>query len=520
MSKDRKKQKKCPPQVAKLGGGLFPDGNLEKIYMQSLAHEGPPAHPCALEALKSSGSDGGARADLQALQQAPSEARQVVGDVVALGTSRITLPPLPPGDIRRRVRLTRRQRSSAWLIGQARLDAGESFNAEPGITAKDPSWVRPPRPARCRWRVAPQVSVHGAPGGTAHFSGTERCASIWACPVCSPVIRAGRAEDISAAVEKHRSQGGKFLFLTLTLRHYAQDALDLTLNAALQAWTKLIAGSPWQRQKNSLGIQGYVRSVEITRGKNGWHPHVHALIFLEQTPSDEALETFENWISTRWADKIVSLGASMPSREHGVDIRRADDASTLALYLSKVQEKKISMELARGDLKDGRGGSINPFDLLDQPIQDATSRGLWIEYVIATKGRRAITWSNGLRDSLLLKEELTDEQILEETEAEQALEIISAETWDQKKNSPNWLAMILEEAELPSPQLARIIRSIDVEGEFIDPITGELMGRTQSGAPPLIAEQKPEDPGSQRAAKPAKRTLDPAGCKANVEQQG
>lgn len=463
--------------------------------MKSVTHIGVHPHPSAFgvpQGIPAGGSEARAAKVASGRQSAPSEARQVVGDEIPLGTSLIELPPVSSGlssDLRRRTRLMRRQKSSAWLIGQARLDAGFLFNAEPGTTAKDPEWVRPRRAARCRWRVAPTVGVHGSPKGTAHFSGTERCASIWACPVCSPVIRAGRSKDIASAVEEHRNQGGKFLFLTLTLRHRSEDPLDLTLNAALKAWTKLIAGSPWQRQQERLGIRGYVRAVEITRGQNGWHPHVHALIFLEESPSEKVLADFEDWISSRWAQKVVDLGARMPSKERGVDLRRADDATSIALYLSKVQEKKISDEMARSDFKTGRSGSFNPFDLLDSPIQDSVARALWIEYVAATHGRRAITWSRGLRKELTLEEELTDEQIIEDTDANEVIAMIDAETWDRRKNSPSWLALLLEEAELPTPQLLPIIHSVEIEGTFIDPLTGELLGHCHTGASPLIAEQ-------------------------------
>lgn len=460
--------------------------------MQSLTQRQRQAHPKAVGAPQQCPAGESEARAAQAQQVAPnsppSEAQQAGGGA-ALGTRRFNRPPLPSGDLRRRARLTRRQKSSAWLIGQARLEAGLPFNAAPGTTAKDPEWVTPPRPARCRWRIAPTVSVHGSPGGSAHFSGIQRCASIWACPVCSPVIRAGRSVEIAKAVEKHRENGGKFLFLTLTLRHSMEDSLELTLNAVLKAWTKTITGAPWKRQKERIGLAGYVRAVEVTRGKNGWHPHVHALIFLQGSPSEEALADFEAWLSNRWAQKVVSLGARMPSKERGVDLRHADDAQSIALYLSKVQEKKISDELTRADFKNGRSGSINPFDLLDQPIQDSAARALWIEYVVATHGRRAITWSRGLRKELALEEELTDEQIIDDTEVNEVIAVIEAETWDAKKNSPGWLALLLEEAELPSPQLIPIIRSVEIEGAFIDLLTGELLGNCQIGAPPLIAEQ-------------------------------
>ena len=105
----------------------------------------------------------------------------------------------------RRSRFARRSQSSKWLIADA-VDSSAIEELGDGLFADsatgellDSDWVRPPRPARCGWRIGENVSVH-SDGQLAHFSGTERCSSVWACPSCSAVIRAERAREISQAV--------------------------------------------------------------------------------------------------------------------------------------------------------------------------------------------------------------------------------------------------------------------------------------------------------------------------------
>lgn len=110
-------------------------------------------------------------------------------------------------------------------------------------------WVRPPRVARCGWTMSGAVGVHGGPGQSAHLSGVERCASIWSCPCCSAVIRAERAREIDAAVQAWQERGGSVVFVTLTMRHRASDALATTLDAALLGWRGLLQGSPWKRAR-------------------------------------------------------------------------------------------------------------------------------------------------------------------------------------------------------------------------------------------------------------------------------
>ncbi|MEX5272256.1 hypothetical protein, partial [Kocuria sabuli] len=81
----------------------------------------------------------------------------------------------------------------------------------------------------------------------------------------------------------------------------------------------------------------------------------------------------------------------------------------------------------------------------------------WVEYVEATKGRRAITWSRGLRDRLNLGEERTDEQVIEDAEQDTARVLIPAKSYDRAKNRPAVLAHWLDLAEAKSyRQLANI----------------------------------------------------------------
>ena len=402
-----------------------------------------------------------------------------------LGTSRTEFPPLPSPALPvhatfRRQRFERRKTSSQWLIDDARRIEG----------AKDGEWVRPVRPARCGWAVGGAVGVHGSSQQPAHYSGTERCASIWACPVCAAIIRAERAREISTAVTQWQKQGGAVLFVTLTMRHKRSDNLSTTLDAALQGWRYLLQGSPWKKQRARLGIEGYVRAVEVTWGDaNGWHPHVHALLFLDKAPTSGDLIQFEHWLYERWARGVVKHGGGLPSRVRGVDLRLADrDGKVLAQYLAKVQEEKkdrpsydVGTELARADWKTSRGGGNElrymPFQFLDAPSGIPAS-ALWSEYVAATRGRRAITWSRGLRDLVDLDPEKTDEDVIEEAEQSDLVFTIEADRWREVKRDALLMAAILEAVELDQAEAAEHLatgRYLMLDEWWIDVTTGETI---------------------------------------------
>ena len=292
---------------------------------------------------------------------------------------------------------------------------------------------------------------------SAHYSGLERCASVWACPVCAGVIRATRADEIERAALRAQDESMGLLFLTLTLRHKSEDGLSTSLDLLLEAWRSVTSWRAWKTLAARLGYVGAIRSTEITYGGNGWHPHSHFLVLFERPLSAADVASFEAEVYALWVKAVQKKGGRQPSRERGVNVRIVgDDGKVLAQYLGKVQEKTgerratVGAEIARGDLKRSRGESLAPFELLDAEGEGAErARSLWIEFVTATRGRRAFTWSRGLRDTLLPgEEEKTDDEVIEDAEALEPIAVIEADTYDRKfRNNPDRLAETLELAE-------------------------------------------------------------------------
>jgi hypothetical protein len=279
------------------------------------------------------------------------------------------------------------------------------------------------------------------------------------------VIRAERAVEIQQAAERHQASGGSLVFVTLTMRHGVDDPLKTTLNAAIKAWQDMLRGRAWLDFRDFYGVAGYVRAVEVTHGTvNGWHPHVHALFFVNRSLTDDDTKNWRTTLFERWSRFVVKHGGGMPNELHGVDVRPADgDGTVVAQYLSKIQEapaepkrQALGHELARGDMKTGRGrhGRM-PFELLDSSSKRDAQ--LWVEYVEATHKRRAITWSTGLRAQLELGEERTDEELIEDTEQDTLRVLIPGPVYDMARNRPEVLIRWLNLAESKSyRQLANI----------------------------------------------------------------
>jgi hypothetical protein len=275
--------------------------------------------------------------------------------------------------------------------------------------------------------------------GRAGWSGVTLCQSIWACPCCSARIRQDRAVDVERAGVAWLNQGRALYFLTLTMPHDAGDALAELLDCLLASWKKLQQRKRYRELRARHGLR-FIRAVEITHtrrqdGGSGWHPHLHVLLFADELLSDLERADLLDWLESTWAELVTSFRRAdgsrfrVPRRDGiGVNLRDVEGRSgstmpaALFAYLSKVQDSYgdswgVGAELARGDLKTGRKAlSRTPFDLLELAAglavgddgqllaPDPAALRLWHEYELATKGRKALHWSDGLRQLLELPE--------------------------------------------------------------------------------------------------------------------
>ncbi len=252
---------------------------------------------------------------------------------------------------------------------------------------------------------------HGEAGST--FRGLQTCGSL-TCPVCGPRIAATRVREVEAAVDAHRSAGGRIGFGTLTLRHHRGQSLAFLLASVSACWKAATNGRGWRRDRLEHSVQGYARVFEVTYGRHGWHVHVHFLTFQDgdATPDGLLASMFR-----RWSDAAVrrGLGAPLMRAQDLHELRGASTAAqVLGLYFAKQAAElgagdsaAIALEAAGGPLK--AQGGLTPAELLDLAAAgDSAALRLWNEYELAMESARTIGWSRGLRDDLGLAAPLDD----------------------------------------------------------------------------------------------------------------
>lgn len=292
-------------------------------------------------------------------------------------------------------------------------------------------WVRPDasevpayRVVRCGIAVLKQeagVQVYRAlASARAHFGGIVQCGSVWHCPVCARKIAARRRAELEAATGRAVDSGGVVGLLTLTVPHAASEACKEVLQRLQRLFHRLSTGKASAKFRDRFHVAGQVRAVEFTVGMNGWHPHIHSLVFCER-PVD--WEVVGEALFCRWqAAARNEFGWTLP--RVSLDLRGGEAAGQ---YVGKWG---VEGELAGGVLKSARHGSRTPFGLLrdfSDPELDRPSRmeagEKFVGFATAVSrmedGRinstRQLVWSRGLKARYGIAE-LSDEDIAEQHE--------------------------------------------------------------------------------------------------------
>lgn len=247
----------------------------------------------------------------------------------------------------------------------------------------------------------------------AHWSNVQRCGSVWTCPVCAKQITEKRRDELKRGLETWKNvHSGGVLLLTLTFSHSANESLKSLLQRQKHAYKRFYENTRVVNLMKSIFVEHKIKGLEVTYGKNGWHPHHHVLLLTKYQV--HGFEAYRDELTRIWIQCCVKSGLNAPSMEHGLDIR---DGTYAEQYVSKWG---LEHELTKGHVKKGRNGGYTPFDLLQYSMLDATmnertAASLWQEFAISTKGARQLVWSRGLK-SLLGIEDKSDQELAEETE--------------------------------------------------------------------------------------------------------
>lgn len=246
----------------------------------------------------------------------------------------------------------------------------------------------------------------------ASYSKVFLCGNVWICPVCSTKINIKRSKEIAKAIEYGYENGYKIAMLTFTNPHNKKDKLKDIIDKHNLALQKVFAStnstSYFYRRINNPN-KYRITAREVTYGKNGWHWHTHILMFVGK---DADITKEYDYLFRRWYRYCLEVGFNISNVEafksYGLDIITNMSSSQ---YLTKYGKFwGIDKEFTNREAKQPKNGNIPPFQLIDAGYEKQ-----FLEYAYATKLRKQIMWSRGLKALCGVKEK-TDEELAQERE--------------------------------------------------------------------------------------------------------
>lgn len=258
---------------------------------------------------------------------------------------------------------------------------------------------------------AQHIQTRSCPDGHHHRVVRATLCRDRVCPVCGWLRSRATASKTAAAVGK---AGGRYLHLVLTV----PSPRDGHLRETLQRLTKSF-GSLMRSPRLRGVVGGYARTVEITRTARGWHPHIHALLRVEESYFRSALYVSqEEWLNL-WRECY-------------------GDQTITNLHISAVSADVVGYAIIETSKYISK-----PAVILELTIKQLT------EYLAAVKGMRM--WSSGGCLKITEQEPESDSELIHAADEEQVerCPICGAHLqpvdwqWRDKKYSPlcyalNW----------------------------------------------------------------------------------
>lgn len=213
-----------------------------------------------------------------------------------------------------------------------------------------------------------------------------RCNSASACVVCSSRIASARGKWLGDVFNSAVDKGYTISMLTLTVPHKKGDSLE-TLMLAMEASYTNVQGTIAYKDARLLYGAYFVRSLEVTYGKNGWHPHFHVAIIHKPGLNWDIYrkEIADAWCKNIQRDRTVSkkvkidgvthiqrieiTGLRAPNEEIAVHILENATNAQRAEYLTKLSGIS-SLEFTNSQGKTAKtDGNLNIWQIHGKAVQ-------------------------------------------------------------------------------------------------------------------------------------------------------
>lgn len=262
-------------------------------------------------------------------------------------------------------------------------------------------------------------------GKKARLAGAITCGAVWTCPVCAAKIAEHRRKELQLAVRTWIERGGHVYLLTLTFPHTEADNLSGLLERQADALQRMKNSRRYKGVMARYERKGSVRGLEVTVGTNGWHPHTHDLVFARKGLEADRAAVRE--LKAAWMRACLKVGLLKPDGtlkpfrdfwRHALDLSGGLKAAEYIAKYGRDERWGITSEMTRNYGKVGVAKAMwmdavhcTPFQLLEWNRNgDRHAGAMFRRYADAIEGRRALSWSPGLKTELGVRD-ATDEEL-------------------------------------------------------------------------------------------------------------
>lgn len=297
----------------------------------------------------------------------------------------------------------------------------------------------------------------------ASYGGLQTCGSIWACPVCASRVAHEKAELVLKSLEWAKQENLLPAMIAITASHNKKMRLQAFKDDFKASWEMFSSHWRWKKFKKKYGIKHHIANREITRGVNGWHYHMHLLLFLDFDATKSSDETsLQSDLETLWLECLDAHGLQ---GKKGVALNVSAHKNVGETYLTKIgitiseKDGKLEYEMTSTENK---GKSV--WDILRWSYDGDEEAGeLYIEFVEAMSDTNFMTFSHGLM-KLIEDIELPKPEIIEENVSMEWAEI-----------SPYWWLVVRRAGAMGQLlALASVTRDIDHLRGFVWSLMDEL----------------------------------------------
>jgi hypothetical protein len=263
--------------------------------------------------------------------------------------------------------------------------------------------------------------------GSYYFGNLQKCGLKWLCPVCMAKLRTHHMEWLDATLKHYNEKGHTFKFVTYTFEHHKGNDLKKEIDYLIGAFRASYAHKTARSNRGPKGetVQ-YSYTLEITKGQNGWHPHLHIIY----THKDrETLEIFEGVVNRLYKKHILKTGKKFVSGIT-IDSKLVTDEKGISDYMTK---KQALFELVSSFTKSTYKGGRNYLEMLQAMFNDGEDHMKDIhEYSAATYGRRSYQNSQKfVPEHLRQIEGMTDDEILQDDEIDEIILMLTDEQYEK-----------------------------------------------------------------------------------------